>query len=105
MTDCFIIYITVESAEEAHRIGKAAVTERLAACANILDPMSSIYWWQGKIEQGHETVLLLKTTQSRLDRLMAKVKELHSYACPCIVALPIDSGFPEFLRWIAEETR
>lgn len=98
------VYITTAGMEEARRIGRALVEARLAACVNILDGMSSIYWWEGEIEEGRETVLIAKTRADLVERLTAKVRELHGYDCPCIVALPISGGNPAFLEWIAAET-
>lgn len=104
-TDARLIYITADGADEARRIGRALVEARLAACANILDPMTSVYWWEGKVQEGQETVLIAKTTADHVAALTAMVGELHSYDCPCIVSLPIDGGNPAFLEWIAVETK
>lgn len=98
------VYATAADAAEAERIGRAIVTERLAACANILPAMRSIYWWQGKIEDGTEAVLILKTTRARLPELIARVRALHSYDCPCIEAIEVADGNPEFLAWVERET-
>jgi periplasmic divalent cation tolerance protein len=100
-----LIYITMNGADEARRIGRALVEARLAACANIIDPMTSVYWWEGKVQEGRETVLIAKTTAAQVDALTQKVRELHSYDCPCVVALPVDGGNRAFLDWIAAETR
>jgi periplasmic divalent cation tolerance protein len=97
-------YFTTGSREEALAIGRAVVGERLAACANVLDGMTSIYWWQGALEQAGEAVLILKTRAELVERLTARIRELHSYDCPCVVALPIDAGHPGYLDWIARET-
>ena len=80
------------------------VDERLAACANGLDGMTSLYWWQGVLEQASEAVLILKTRAELVERLTMRVRELHSYDCPCVVALPIAAGNPDYLAWIAGET-
>lgn len=101
---CYFVYVTAGNAAEAKRIGRAVVEERLAACANVIDGMSSTYWWQGKLEEASEAVLILKTTTRRLDELTARVKALHSYDCPAIVAWPIDKGNAGYLDWIGEET-
>ena len=100
-----MIYITTSSRDEALRIGRAVVADRLAACANVLPGVISVYWWQGEVQEGAETSLILKTRSNLVERLTARVKELHSYDCPCVVALPIANGNPDFLRWIADETR
>ena len=99
-----MVYITTGSSEEAEKIGAMLVQKRLAACANIVEGMKSIYWWQGKIYQARETILIAKTRETLLDQLTEAVLAAHSYDCPCIVALPILGGNPEFIRWIHDET-
>jgi periplasmic divalent cation tolerance protein len=96
--------MTTASPEEARRIGTALVGERLAACVNIIPGMTSIYRWQGRIEEGQETVLVAKTRQEQVPALTERVKAMHSYTVPCVVALPMAGGNPDFLRWIEEET-
>lgn len=98
------VYATAADATEAERIGRTVVAERLAACANVLPGMRSIYWWQGKLEEAAEAVLILKTTRERLAALVARVKALHSYDCPCIEAIEVAAGNPEFLAWVEAET-
>jgi periplasmic divalent cation tolerance protein len=98
-------YMTASSPDEARRIGRALVEARLAACVNILDRMTSFYWWQGKVEEGSEAVLIAKTTRDRLAALTAKVKSLHSYTLPCVVGLAIEGGNQDFLDWIDTETQ
>lgn len=99
-----VIYTTCASETEASRIGRSIVAERLAACANILGNMHSIYHWQGALEDGAETVLLLKTRAEFADAVIARVRELHSFSVPCIIALPVTAGSPDFLAWIDSET-
>ena len=99
------VYMTAGSREEAERIGRALVEERLAACVNILDGMQSFYWWQGKIEEGRETVLIAKTREALVDSLSERVKALHSYDCPCVIALPIEGGNADYLAWLLGESR
>ncbi|MFT7571510.1 MAG: periplasmic divalent cation tolerance protein [Paracoccaceae bacterium] len=103
--DARLIYITTDGAEEARLIGRALVEARLAACANVLGPMTSIYRWEGAVQEGQEAVLIAKTTVALVDALTEKVRALDGYGCPCIVALPVDGGNPAFLDWIAAETR
>ena len=102
--DTRLIYITAENTDEARAIGRALVDARLAACANVLGPMTSIYRWEGAVQEGEEAVLIAKTTAALVEALTAKVRELHSYDCPCVVALPVEDGNPAFLDWIAAET-
>ncbi len=99
------VYITASSAEEAGKIGKALVEARLAACANVIGAIQSYYWWEGAVQQDTEAALILKTRADLVEALTAKVKELHSYDCPCVVALPIEGGNAEFLAWIDAETK
>jgi len=102
--DAIFVYITAGSPEEAHRIGSTLVEERLAACANLLGGMTSIYRWQGAVEQADETVVIAKTKATLFDRLAQRVRELHSYDCPCIVALPVTAAYLPYLDWIADQT-
>lgn len=99
-----LVYVTCESLSQAETIGRALVEHRLAACANLVPGMRSLYWWRGRIETAEEVVLVLKTRGELVDRLTAAVKDLHSYEVPCVVALPITGGNPDFLRWIEDET-
>lgn len=97
-------YITAGSRDEARRIGRALVEERLAACANVFDGMTSIYRWQDAIEEATETVLIAKTRAELFDRLAARVRELHSYDVPCVVELRVGRGNPAYLDWLRDET-
>jgi periplasmic divalent cation tolerance protein len=98
------IYATTGDVEEARRIGRQVVEEQLAACANIIAGVTSIFRWQGKLEEAGEAVLILKTTEEKLERVIARVKSLHSYECPCIEALPVVEGNRDFLEWVVRET-
>jgi len=100
-----LIYITTSGAEEAKRIGKRIVEERLAACANVIEKVHSLYWWKGKLEESDEAVLLLKSKKDRVKKIIAMVKKLHSYENPAIVAFPILEGSEEYLRWIEGEVK
>lgn len=99
------VYVTTADSGEATRIARAIVEQRLAACANIIDGMRSVYWWQGALQEASETVLILKTVKERLGVLMAAVKALHSYDCPCIEAIEVADGDPEFFAWVRRETQ
>ena len=99
-----MIYVTAGSSEEATRIGRTLVEERIAACANVFPAMMSIYRWQDGVQEDREVALILKTRRGRVADLIARVKALHSYECPCVVALPITEGNQEFLDWIVAET-
>lgn len=102
--EAIFVYVTAGSAEEAGRIGRVLVDEGLAACANLIGGMRSIYRWQGAVEEAEEVVLLAKTRPQLFDSVAARVKQLHSYDCPCIVALPIVAAEPAYLRWIVDST-
>lgn len=100
-----LVYVTCRSEEEAHVIARAVVGERLAACANILGAIRSLYWWEGSLEDGEEVALILKTREDLVARLTARIKETHGYSVPCVAALPIVAGNPDYLAWIEAETR
>ena len=100
-----MIYVTASSDEEALRIADAIVTERLAACANVVRGVTSMFWWEGRVQEGQEVTIILKTRDELVERLTDRVRELHSYDCPCIVALPITGGNKAFIDWIIAETR
>lgn len=104
-TAATMIYVTAGSHDEALSIGTTLVEERLAACANVLGDITSVYWWQGAMQEETEVALVLKTRTDLVERVTSRVKELHDYSCPCVVALPITGGNPDFLAWIAAETR
>lgn len=89
---------------EADRIAEALVGERLAACVNILGAVRSVYRWQGAIERADEIAMIAKTTEALFERLAARVRTLHSYDTPAIVAWPIVAGDAAYLDWIAAET-
>ena len=105
MAKVSFIYVTTKDADEARRIGRELVESRLAACVNIIGGVNSLYWWEGKIQDEREAVLVAKTRESLVPELIEKVKSLHSYTCPCVVALPVEDGNPDFLRWIEGETK
>ena len=99
-----LIYITASSDDEARKLGRTLVEERLAACANVLGAIRSFYWWEGEVREDGEVALIVKTRDTLVEKLTARVKQLHSYSVPCVVALPINDGNPDFLAWIAKET-
>jgi len=99
-----MIYVTAPNRVEALTIAKAVVGERLAACANILEGVSSIYWWEGALQEDAECVLILKTRRDLVAKLTTRIKALHSYDCPCVVALKIENGNLDYLNWIINKT-
>jgi periplasmic divalent cation tolerance protein len=99
-----MVYVTASSRAEALQLGRALVEARLAACANVLDGMTAIYHWNGKLQEEDEAVLILKTTADLIDALTARLRELHSYDLPCVVAWKIETGHAPYLDWVRAET-
>lgn len=97
-----LVLSTFPDVATARRIGRQLVEERCAACANILSPVESIYWWEGKVENANETLVLFKTTIDRYPALETTLRQLHPYEVPEIIALPIERGLPEYLSWVSE---
>jgi periplasmic divalent cation tolerance protein len=104
MERAVFVYTTYPTLVEAERAGRALVERRLAACVNILPGMVSHYWWQGKIERGEEAVMLIKTRASLAEVVRVAVKDMHSYATPAILVLPIESVDQTYLGWLMAET-
>lgn len=98
------VYVTCKNREEALQIGQSLVEARLAACANVIDGMESVYWWEGKVVTDKEAVLIMKTRSGLIKKLTKQVKELHSYSVPCVVGLPIEMGNHDYFKWIKQET-
>ncbi len=99
------VYVTASSRQEAETISEAIIRERLAACTNIIEDMSALFWWEGAVQKEMEVVLVAKTTADAFPHLSTRIKEIHSYDCPCIVGLPITMGNADYLKWIDEEVR
>lgn len=97
--------VTCRNVTEARRIARALVRERLAACVNVVPGVTSIYAWKGRVEEGREALLVIKSRAALSRKLAARVKALHSYEVPEVVTLRIAGGLPEYLRWIRESTR
>jgi periplasmic divalent cation tolerance protein len=102
MTDKIIVFVTCESEEQANTIAEAVVTERLAACVNVLPRIRSCYVWEQKLTWSDEVLLLIKTTRGRFDQLQDRIKSLHSYSLPEIVSVTIDDAFDKYIAWIDE---
>jgi periplasmic divalent cation tolerance protein len=96
------VYITFPSEKEAEKIGKILVEEELARCVNIIPSMKSIFLWKGKLENERECILIAKTSERNYPRLERRVKQLHSYELPCIVAFKVARGSKEFIKWVEE---
>jgi periplasmic divalent cation tolerance protein len=102
MSEFLSVYVTAGSIDQAERIGAAVVEERLAACANVLPGVRSIYRWEGSVERDDEVALILKTRASLFDALQARVTELHDYDVPCIVAWPVEHIADGYRRWLSK---
>lgn len=103
--DAVTLYVTVQNKEEGIRIGRALVEAKLAACANVMDNVTSVFSWQGDLQQETEAILFAKTQTRLVDDATKTIIANHSYDCPCVVALPIVGGNSEFLDWIMAETQ
>lgn len=97
------VYVTAADAEEARTIGRTLVREHLAACVNLLPGHTAIYRWDGSLHENEETALVAKTTSSRFEKLRARIRAMHSYDLPAIVALPAVDGDEEFLDWVRQQ--
>lgn len=100
-----VVFVTAPDAECAARIARALVEERLIACANLVSGVRSIYRWEGTVQEDDEVLLVLKTTADRCDAVAARVKALHPYDLPEVIALPVDGGSDDYLDWIRTESK
>ncbi|MBU0497066.1 MAG: divalent-cation tolerance protein CutA [Candidatus Thermoplasmatota archaeon] len=100
-----IIFSTVGSVEEAKRIGRYLVKHKLVACVNIIPMIHSIYRWNGKMEEGQESILLAKTTEALIEKTIKTIKDNHSYEVPDIITLSVTSGLESYLKYIMKETQ
>jgi periplasmic divalent cation tolerance protein len=96
------VYAIFANTEEAERIGRTAVEERLAACINILGPIRSIYRWQGAVETADEVAAIFKTSHLQADALIARIAAMHSYDVPCIATWPIDKILSSYAEWVED---
>ena len=95
-----LVLVTTSNKEEAEHIAENIVREKLAACTNIVEGVESIYWWKGRVEKSGEALLIIKTKVTQLGKLIRRIKALHSYEVPEIIALPIIGGYPDYLKWL-----
>ena len=105
MTDALLVFTTLPTADKAAEVAKLLVEERLAACANLLPAVRSIYHWQGKLHDENEVLVLLKTRAEHLERLKLRILELHPYELPEVLAVPVEAGYQPYLDWLAGETK
>ena len=103
-TPCVVVLVTCPNRKVAEAVGQAAVEERLAACANIVPGLTSMYRWEGKLCRDREVLVIMKTRRPRFQALARRVRALHPYSVPEIIALPVVTGFPAYLTWIVEST-
>ena len=99
-----VIFIT-STDEEAHKLAEVLLNQRKVACVNIVPGVSSLFWWQDKIDSAQESLLIAKTKASQLNELVRLVREIHSYDIPEIIALPIIGGNQDYLEWIGKEVK
>lgn len=99
------VYITTKDEEEAKKIGRILLEKRLVACVNIVPRIQSLYWWEGKIQDESEALLIAKAPAGKEDEIIRTVKENHSYSMPCVNFLPVLKGNPDYIKWIKEETK
>ena len=104
MSEAIVVLVTCGSEEQATNIANSLLEERLAACVNIISPIRSIYRWEGKIWDEKEWMLIIKTQKKKFEELEKKVKSLHSYSVPEIIALPMVEGSTPYLKWLEETT-
>ena len=105
MTKYIIIFITCSSGREARKIAKELLNEKLIACANIIEGVSSFFRWKGKVDMASESLMIIKTAKKNFAKVKQAVKELHSYEVPEIIALPIVEGEKKYLNWISESVK
>jgi periplasmic divalent cation tolerance protein len=105
MNEISMIYITASCEDEAGVIGKKLVEQHLVACVNIFSKVKSIYRWNGELSENYESVIVAKTKTFLVPSVIDEVKRIHTYACPCIVSVPVEDGNPDFFSWIRKETR
>jgi periplasmic divalent cation tolerance protein len=103
MTDKIVVLCTCSSRDEARRVAGHLIEKRLAACVNLLPPVRSVYRWNGVVEEGEETLMIIKSARPLFERLRAEIARLHSYEVPEIVALPIVDGSESYLEWMDRE--
>jgi periplasmic divalent cation tolerance protein len=104
MTDFIQVFMTAEKKEEAENIASAMVEKRLAACAQLLGPIRSTYWWEERIETSDEWLCIMKSRKDLFEKLEKAIREMHPYDVPEIVALPIVAGSRDYLKWLGQET-
>jgi periplasmic divalent cation tolerance protein len=101
--DFYLVYVTAKDEKEGRKISNHLLNLHLVACSNLF-PIKSLYWWKGEIEDESEVAIILKTQEKHKEQIISEIKKMHSYDVPCIEFLKIESGNPDYLKWIEEET-
>lgn len=99
-----VVLVTAANNEEAQRISKGVLEAKLGACCNVINSIQSHFWWEGRLDQSQEVLIIIKTKKSLFTKLAKKVKSLHTYRVPEIIALPIVAGSKDYLNWIKTST-
>jgi len=100
MSSYIAVFMTISDEKEATKIVRSLLKDRLIACANIVGPVSSLFWWKGKIDKANEFLVIMKSRKNLFKRLSERVEELHSYEVPEVIALPVIEGLPSYLNWL-----
>lgn len=100
--DTVVVLVTVPSADEGLRLAKTLVEEHLAACVNVVPGVRSVFFWEGRLQEEAEALLVMKTERARYEALQRRILDLHSYSVPEILALPVESGSPAYVAWVRE---
>lgn len=100
MSSYIVVFMTVSDEKEATKIIHSLLKDRLIACANIVGPVASLFWWKGKIDKANEFLVIMKSRKNLFKQLSERVKELHSYEVPEVIALPVIEGLPSYLNWL-----
>lgn len=100
--DTLVVLVTTPTVEEGQSIARSLVTERLAACVNVVPGVRSLFFWEGQLQEETEALLVIKTCRERYAALQARILELHTYSVPEILALPVEAGSPAYLAWVRE---
>ncbi len=105
MSKYYLVLSTIDDLSEAKEIARKLIEDQLVACVNVIPDIASIYRWEGKIEESEEVLILIKTVKYRLDELISKVKDLHSYDVPEIIAISIEEGSMNYLKWLSKNVK
>jgi periplasmic divalent cation tolerance protein len=102
-SDVFVVFVTAPASEEGEKVARHIVEKRLCACVNAIRGVRSLFWWEGQIQDDSEVLLVIKTSKTLLDDLIAEIKKVHPYSVPEVIALPVKKGNPAYLSWVLSE--